>query len=141
MKDVFVNNVIYEKEPSYFKWIVVILLIVSLSVVLFSNIDYQKLYINEGILVSENKLKIYCNNKDLDYIVNNEKIIINRKNFAYKKPIINDIVFNNNYYFEVLIDLDLDNNINIKNNIINFKIPLKKMTILQYIIHKIGGIK
>ena len=141
MKNVYPSEMGCESEPKYTFYLIIILLILSLSIIVFSNIDYQKMYINEGIVISENKLKIYCNKNDLDRIINNKKIIINRKTFAYKNIVINDIVFNNNYYFEVLIDVDLDFTENIKNSIINFKIPLEKMTILKYIVEKIGGVK
>ncbi len=135
MKDVF----LYERQFNYRTIVIFTIIVIVLSVVLFKNIDYEESYINEGILTYENKLKIYCTKDDLNIIINNNKMIINRKDFAYKNVVINDVIFNEKYLFELIIDIPIKNSV--VNNVIKFKIPLRKVTILKYIIQKIGGIK
>ena len=43
------------------------------------------------------------------------------------------------YYREIILEIDLDDKLNIKNNVIDFKILLDRKTILKYIYYKIGG--
>ncbi len=131
----------YEKEkyPCYKVWISITILVLVLLTVLFNNIDYEIVYKSNGIVIDVNTLKIYCSKDDLDKIVNNKNIIINNRKFAYKNIVINDIVYNQNYYFEVILNVEIDKSNNVKNNVIDFKIPIKKLTILEYILHKVGG--
>ena len=124
----------------YRLWILIIVLLLIIGFVVFNNIDYEKYYMNSGIIVDYNKMKVYCDKDGLKNIVNNKKIIIGGKNFAYKNLSINNIIFDNNYYFEVTFDVDLNNENNIQNNLLDFKISLGKMTIFKYILSKIGGV-
>ena len=135
---VLYNN---KEEKLYKLWIVVFVLIISFILFMFNSIDYEKFYKNNAIVVEKNKIKFYCNNEDLINITKNKKIIIEGKNFAYRNLTISNVIYNEKYYNEIVMDVDLSNNINVINNIIDFKILLQKKTILQYIFYKIGGIK
>ena len=137
MMDVFQYNV--EKYPCYKVWIILLSVVLISCLVLFNNIDYEKVYKSSGIVVDKDTLKLYCNKDDLSKIINNKKIKINEKYFAYKNPVISSAFYDSDYLFEVMINVPLDKSTNIINNVIDIKIPLHKMTILEYILQKIGG--
>ena len=120
-------------------FVAVLIILITFGITGLNNIDYEKFYMNSGVIVDKGKMKIYCDKVGLKTIANNKKIIIEGENFAYKNIIINDIVFNDTYYFEVLFDVDLNNKYNIQNNLVDFKISLDKKTILKYMLSKIGG--
>ena len=137
MTDVFCYEI--EKYPCYKLWIIITIIILVFTIVLSCNVDYEKVYLSSGVVSEKNTLKVYCNKNNLKDIINNKKIIINNREFAYKNPVINSVIYDNSFYYEVLLNVDLDKSVNIENNVIDFKIPLQKMTILKYIMHKIGG--
>ena len=121
-------------------WLLILILVVAF-IIISNNIDYEKNYTGSGIVTDYNKMKIYCNKIDLKKIIDNKKIIIEGEDFAYKNILINNVLFDKDYYFEIYIDVDLNNKLNIKNNLLDFKISLEKMTIFKYILYKIGGEK
>lgn len=142
MIDILNYNEMYNSKNSYINYIFIsICFIILLITVVFNNIYYESYYINSGILLEKDKMKVYVNNLDLNKITTNNILKINNKEFAYKTNLISDILFDgNNYSYEVIIESRFDNSINILNNVINFKIPLRKKTILEYILKKVGGI-
>ena len=75
---------------------------------------------------------------DLENVTTNNKLKIKNKEFAYKIQFISDTV-NTSYYYEVIIESEFSDNVNVNNNVINFKILLSKKTILEYIFYKLGG--
>ena len=129
------------KVPVYRCWIILFVLIISFTLIVFNNIDYEKFYLNSGVVVDYNTIKVYCIKNDLNKIVENKKIIIEEENFAYNNILINNIVYDEDYYIELIFNAELNDKLNIKNNIIDFKISLEKQTILKYILSKIGGLK
>lgn len=141
MIDIYNYKTIY-KEKSFFitGYIIVVGFILFLVYLVFKSTYYENYYVNSGILIEENNLKVYVLDKDLDKITTNSKLKIKNKEFAYTIKSISDVLFNTNYYYEVVIESDFSSNLNIKNNLIEFKILLDKKTILKYIYQKIGGI-
>ena len=135
--DVFQYDI--DKYPCYKIWIIVTFLIIVSFLVLLYSIDYEKVYKSSGVIVEKDMLKVYCDKDNLNKIINNKRIIINNKNFAYKNPVINSIVYEDDYYFEILLSISLDKSTNIENNVVDIQIPLQRMTILEYILYKIGG--
>lgn len=141
MIDIYDYQTIY-REKSFFitGYILIIGFILSLVYFVFKSTYYENYYVNSGVLMEENNLKVYVLDKDLDKITTNNKLKIKNKEFAYTIKSISDVLFNTNYYYEVVIESDLPSNLNINNNLIEFKILLDKKTILKYIYQKIGGI-
>ena len=142
MNDISNYNSIYNLRKNYLIYIFIgICFIIFLIVIIFKNVYYESYYVNSGIFIEKDKIKVYVSNSDLNKITTNNKIKIKNKKFAYKIYSISDILFNgDNYYYEVIIESNINYNINIVNNFIEFKIPLQKMTILEYILKKVGGI-
>ena len=132
-------NSLYNKNKSLIKiWLFVIASIGCL-ILIFYNIDYEDYYKNSVVVIDNDVLKLYVTEDDLDKIINNDKIKIKNETFAYEVKSISNVLFNSIYYREVILFTDLKENLNIKNNIVEFKILLDKKTILEYIIYKIGG--
>lgn len=127
--------------PTYKYWFIVITLIIIFTLFMFNTIHYEKFYTNSGVVIDNDTMKVYCGKEDLQKIINNKKIIIGGENFAYKNVIINNIIFDKNYFFELTFDVDLNSKLNVKNNLLDFKISLGKKTIFKYILSKIGGEK
>lgn len=137
--DLLIYNDLYNKNNSLIKIWIFLIGIISCFLIIFYNIDYENYYSNSGIVIDNNILKIYISQNDLDKISNNNKLKIKDKTFAYKINSISDILFDSVYYREVIMCVDLENKLNIKNNIVDFKILIGKKTVLEYIVDKIGG--
>ena len=130
---------LYNKNKSLVKiWLILIGVVGCLFLILYS-IDYKNYYSSSGIVVENNILKIYVTEDDLDKVSNNSRLKIKDETFAYKIKSISDVLFNSMYYREIILEIDLDDKLNIKNNVIDFKILLDRKTILKYIYYKIGG--
>ena len=132
-------NDLYNKNKSLIKIWLFIIVVIGCLILAFYNIDYENYYNNSGVVADNDILKIYVTEDDLDKIINNNKMKIKDKTFAYKIKSISDVLFNSIYYREVILNVDLKKNLNIKNNVIEFEISLDKKTIFEYIIYKIGG--
>ena len=137
--ELFKYNKLYDDKKPLIKIWILILSFIGICLLILYSIDYTSYYSNRGVIISDNYLKIYVDENDLYKISNNSKLKIENKNFAYTIKSISDILFNSTYYIEVILEMNLDDKINVKNNIIDFKILLDKKTILEYIIYKIGG--
>jgi len=137
--ELFKYNKLYDDKKPLIKIWILILSFIGICLLILYSIDYTSYYSNRGVIISDNYLKIYVDENDLYKISNNSKLKIENKNFAYTIKSISDILFNSTYYREVILEMNLDDKINVKNNIIDFKILLDKKTILEYIIYKIGG--
>ena len=134
MIDINEYDHIYRKDLFYIRDFALII------VLLLSNIDYEKYYINSGIITSSKTLKTLVMSDELDKVTTNRKMKIKNKEFAYTIDSISEPVYSTDYYYEVVLHVDIDDNLNIDNNVLKFKILLSKKTILEYIFFKIGGL-
>lgn len=135
-------NYLYNNKNPIIKvrFVIIILIILLFMFIYFNNSYYYKYYANEGIVTSEDTLKIYVKKDDLNKVIDNKKMKIENKTFAYKIDSISEPLFNEVLYYEVILLINLDSRINNVNNIVKLKILYKKQTILRYIIYKIGGV-
>jgi len=120
--------------------VIVVFIIINLILLLFINIKFTRFYQTCGIVIEEDYLKVAINSKDLTKIISNKKIKINEREFAYNVDFISDPIISDFVYYEVILNIQLEERDNKKNNLLDFKIPLEKMTILEYILKKIGGL-
>ena len=139
MKDITTLNEIYKLEIKPYNILIKFLIITTLLIISLNKIKYNKYYFNSSNVISKNKIEMYVNKNDLDKVYNNKKIIIKEREFAYTIEKISEPIFNIDYYYRVILNIKLDDNINKKNNLVNIKILLDRKTILKYIIQKIGG--
>lgn len=122
-------------------WLIAIIFIVTILIVLSNIITYNVYYQNVGNIIENNKLSMLVLNEDLNKVLKNEKLIIEKENFAYKiDEIENSTLYDNVMYKKITLDLNLNKKQNIINNVFDIKILLKKETIFKYIFRKIGGI-
>jgi len=132
-------NNLYNNYINPYKYIIVTVLMLTTIIVIFKKVEFNKYYSNSGIVISNHEIEIYVNRKDLNKVYNNKKIIINNKNFAYNIKNISEPIYYNDYYYKIILKVKILDNLNIKNNFIDFKILLEKQTILKYILKKVGG--
>ena len=119
-------------------WFLFFVFAVITTLIAFNNIKYYGYYKGNGIVIEKNTIKIEVDLNDLDRVTSNKKIKIKERNFAYTIKSISETLSSLNKSVEVIINIELDDNINIINNIIEFKIIEKEMTILEYIREKVG---
>ena len=118
--------------------IVSVLLCIILVFMLINN-RIKDYYIGTS-KVKEEKLVTVVRNEDLDYLVNNNKIIIERNMFTYEIDKINEITYNNSLYNEVIIKVnELDKDLLIDNNVINYKVITDNISIFEYLFKVIKG--
>ena len=133
-------NHIYKKELFYIKdFVLIITLLLIVVAIILNNINYEKYYINSGVITSDKMLKILVEEDKLDEVVTNRRLKIKNKEFAYTIDSISDTLYGTTYYYEVFLNVDISDDLNIVNNVLKFKILLSKKTILEYIFFKIGG--
>ena len=90
--------------------------------------------------VKDNEVVVIVNADDLEKIVNNNKMEIERNIFTYKIKKINNQFYGNNVYKEVFLDIsNLGSHYLIDNNVIKIKIITEKTTILSYLFKTIKG--
>ena len=118
-------NNLYNKKVRLLNCLTVgIIFVVLIIFIVFRNIKYEEFYINNGMVIDSNVVELMVNVDELNYVTTNDKLKINDNTFAYTIISISDVMFNNNYYYQIIL-------LNIK--------PLSKKTILKYIKYKIGG--
>lgn len=121
-------------------YVLILIFFILIIVYIFSDIKYYDYYLNNGVVVDDYIMEIYVLKDDLNIVQDNKKIQIKNKLFAYNIESISEPIFNEKYYYKVNIFVNITDDLNKKNNIIEFKILKDKRTILQYIFYKIGGI-
>lgn len=137
--DLLEYNILYRNTSSLIKIYFLFILLITLCLLIFYNIEYKNYYKNSGIVIEDDCIKINVSNSDVDVISNNRKLKIKDREFAYTVKSISDVMYSVDYYREIILQINLDDDLNIKNNIVKFNILLDKQTILEYIFHKIGG--
>lgn len=102
----------------------------------FKIIDYYQI---KGI-VKDNSINILVPIDRVNSIVDNDFVYVNSKRYTYKvKEISNIINENNNFYQNIILDINLIDKNFIENNIMEVKFIINKETILKYIYNLIKG--
>lgn len=121
-------------------WIVILSFIIIIGLIInstFKIVDYYKV---EGI-VKNSELILVLPLKKIDYIIDNNYVYIDDKKYNYSvKSLSEDIINNNNeFYQEVILDIDLKDKNFIDNKIVSSKFIINKKTILIYIYNLFKG--
>lgn len=111
--------------------------VLLILVVVFSSYKKKDLYYENVLYVENNDIILTIPINELELIINNNKIIIYEKQYLYK---IDDIVIvnDNSLYYKIKIKLNYDS-FNYSNVILDYKILLRKESILSYIVRIIKG--
>ena len=123
---------------------------IFLIIILFSSffaLPYKyKTFININLTVksvdNEYMVTTYIKNKDLKYIINNNKLIFNNKEYYYKDIIISEENYvdkDNDIVKLVYLKTDLESIYLIDNYIITAKIEKENKMIISYILDYIKG--
>ena len=119
-------------------WLIITIFIILLIVSLAFNFYYEENYQNTGIGIKNSYIETLVNIEDISKITDNQKIIINNKEYHYDISKINSEIqkINNNLYQAVLIKI---NKKILENEYISYIIPIKKINFYNYIKNKIKG--
>lgn len=123
---------------------------IFLIIILFSSffaLPYKyKTFINLNLTVksidNEYMLTTYIKNKDFKYLINNNKLIFNNKEYSYKDIIISEENYvdkDNDIVKLVYLKTDLESIYLIDNYIITAKIEKENKMIISYILDYIKG--
>lgn len=108
-------------------------------VILLLNNNLEDTFLTKAI-VEDNKVNIVVSIDDLDKVVNNKKIIIEKDIFTYRVNKIENVVYQDNIYKSVILDIyKLGQDKLINNNVIDLKIIINKMTIFDYLVKTLKG--
>ena len=118
--------------------VVSILIGVLLGILLFNN-NIEDYYV--GISkISKKKMEVLTTIDNLNNIMENNKIIIERNTFTYEIEKVEDYLYENTYYKKITINIkDMKEDKLIDNTIIKYKIITNKTTIFEYLIKTLKG--
>ena len=146
---IYVNNLIEtelilsSKLPLKKGYIVIILILI----ITFFALPYKyKTFININLTVksvdNEYMVTTYIKNKDLKYLINNNKLIFNNKEYSYKDIIISEENYvdkDNDIVKLVYLKTDLESIYLIDNYMLTAKIEKENKMIISYILDYIKG--
>lgn len=114
-------------------FITIFILIINYN---FKIIDYYQI---NGI-IKGGSINILVPIDRVNSIVDTDFVYVNSKRYTYKvKEISNIINENNNFYQNIILDINFNDKIFIENNIMEVKFIINKETILKYIYNLIKG--
>ena len=117
----------------YYSAIIGILLIL---VVLYSCCKKKNLYYENTLYIENNEIILTINYDKLEYITDNNKIIINGNVYNYKVIDIN--IFNNgNIFYQIKISINSD--VILNDIVLEYKIFIKEERVLEYIVRVLKG--
>ena len=117
----------------YYSAIIGILLIL---VVLYSCCKKKNLYYENTLYIENNEIILTVNYDKLEYITDNNKIIINGNVYNYKVIDIN--IFNNgNIFYQIKISINSD--VILNDIVLEYKIFIKEERVLEYIVRVLKG--
>ena len=134
----FQNMFFYSNVKVRNKIFVVLFFIVILLFTVVNNNNFYSYYSGSGV-VKNGQFNILVNVKDLDKILNNNKIIIERTTFTYDVYSLseNNLEYGTDIFRTVLLNIDLPEHYNIENNYVDYKIITGKDTIMNYVFNTI----
>ena len=117
--------------------LVVSIFIFIIFIIIGLNNKIEDYYITEGS-IKDKEVRLITSVKDLNNIVNNKKVKIEKDIFTYEVKKIEDYIVDNNIYKEVVISIKDYNNL-IDNNVVDLKIIVNKTSIISYLIKTLKG--
>lgn len=121
---------------------VMIIIVIFLSLIIFSLLfNYKTYYSIKGVVIEEDThfyIKSYIPLDKINYLVNNNAILINKKKYKYNIISIDSEYFtdNINTYQVVNIEVNLEKNYQINNLSLDLKLQKENKKIINYIINK-----
>ncbi len=130
-----------KKVNILYKWIVVLIFIITITLILIFNKYHYMYYQGSGILKERDYLTINVYIEDIDKVIKNKYIMIGGSTLTYNVANISEefTAQGTILYKEITLKIDLEDTINIENNYIKFRIMIDKISMLDYVLSKIKG--
>ena len=129
--------IILNKNTNYYiKLFIYLSIIFLLFIVILLNTKYKMYYKTKGIVTSDKNLMLIVKIDKLKYVKNNNKLVIDNKEYVYSiKSINNDYEIDNNLnnYLYLYLDVSLDSKDKITNNVLNVKLLESNKKIFYYL--------
>lgn len=116
----------------------VVIISFIIMIILAHLLKVEKYYQNKGIVVLDKDnyyLKLYVDFENIETIINNSSILINKDNYQYNIISISDLLESNydNYQIFYLQILNPNKNLLVNNLVINYKILTGRESLIKYI--------
>lgn len=120
-----------------YSWVVIFILILFIAGFIIFNFDFDFYYDTKATYVKNNSmLKVSVLDDDVKKVTNNNKLIIDDKEYEYDvNKITNQLIqgIDIQKYSDILIDLKLDDKYKVENNLIDIKIKYDNKKIFEII--------
>lgn len=136
------QNSFMNKNINFLKYFFVVLVFIFLLIlILVFNNNFYDYYDGVCYIEKENEIITLIDLKELNKIIKNDEIIIERTTFSYNVLSISsdNFEYGNNIFKKVVLYINLPKWLNITNNSFNYKIITGKDTILNYVLKSIKG--
>lgn len=134
----YLNNseiIINSKESNIFKIYIVIILIFLIGAgLLITLYKYEDVLRFTGF-VNQKSINLSIKSNDLKYF-DYKNIVIDDIKFNYKISKIDEVIYKNNIYYNIVLNLEKDKILESR-DIVNFKIVFKKETLYKKIIERV----
>jgi hypothetical protein len=140
LKD-FIKENDFGFKSIHIKYLYIVSIPILILVILSFKCYYYKYYYNEGLVTSKDTLIINVSSSDLNKVLENNKIIINNKEYLYKVGDIGEkfLYQEGNIYQTITLDVKLDKKINFQNYNTKVRILLSRKKIITTIYELIKG--
>ena len=125
--------------PLVYVYIMIIIVIMLSLIILFIMCSYKTYNIVRGVVIEEDNhyyIRIYMDIESIKYIIDNEIVKIDNKEYKYKIISMDSEYFTDDIttYQIVKIDVDLDNKYRFNNLTLNLKFLMENKKIIDYIL-------
>lgn len=126
-------------KPLVYVYIMIIVTIILSLIIFFLLFNYKMYYDVNGVIINDNNnyyIKIYVPLDKLKYIIKNNKLIINKKEYNYKIEKIEGEYFtdNINTYQIIYINSNIHSKYKLNNLTIKIKLQKENKKLINYII-------
>ena len=125
--------------PLVYVYIMIIIVIMLSLIILFIMCSYKTYNIVRGVVIEEDNhyyIRIYMDIESIKYIIDNEIVKIDNKEYKYKIISMDSEYFTDDIttYQIVKIEVDLDNKYRFNNLTLNLKFLMENKKIIDYIL-------
>ncbi len=140
IKDYWQNKKLELKIP-YFKYLLLIIIPFFALMIIIFKCFYSQYYLNEGLVTERNNLIINVNPKDLNKILQHEKILIANQTYLYKVTNISEkYLYQEGIIYQTLnLKINLDKSINLKNYNTKIRILVARKRLINILLELIKG--
>jgi hypothetical protein len=126
--------ILQRKESKIYKiFILIVLLFLVVLLLLITLYKYDKISKLKGI-VKDNKINLTVSENDLKSL-NGRDIIVNEKKYKVSIYSISEAIYDSNYnaYYEITMNIALNNHVLVENNILDINILYGKTTLYEQV--------